>query len=202
MPDVPAWPRCRASSWRSGAVSATRRWRSPSRFSRAIARRGQDGSAGHRRPRSGAAGLCELLRFGIRADNSGGRRWPEARRRRFCASCSMRRSDPAIRWRCFALIKHPLLPSVAPRKWAEAAASAVELVALRGGTGRPDAADLVLQLSKRGLGASAPRPPPALLAATASPSGDLDGGPHFLARLRRRWRRCWRCAVGRASPLP
>ena len=85
---------------------------------------------------------AELLRFGIRADDSGGTplaRTPPATLMRLIVEAACRPGDAVA---LLALLKHPLLGLGLERGIVRRAAETVELVALRGGTGRPDAADL------------------------------------------------------------
>ena len=85
---------------------------------------------------------AELLRLGIIADDSGGRPLadtPPASLLRLLLDTVLRPGDPIA---ILALLKHPLLGLGLPRADVRRAAEAVELVALRGGTGRPDIAVL------------------------------------------------------------
>lgn len=85
----------------------------------------------------------ELLRFGIRADDSGGTPLaitPPAGLLRLMVEAVFRPGDPVT---VLSLIKHPLLSLGLPRAMVRRAAEAIELVALRGGVGRPDAVTLL-----------------------------------------------------------
>ncbi len=84
----------------------------------------------------------ELLRFGIRADNSGGThlaRTAPATLTRLLVETACRPGDPVA---ILSLLKHPLLGLGIERAVVRRAAETIELVALRGGTGRPDAEDI------------------------------------------------------------
>jgi ATP-dependent helicase/nuclease subunit B len=85
---------------------------------------------------------AELLRFNVRADDSGGT--PLANTPPAALLCLMleavfRPGDPVA---VVALLKHPLLTLGLERSRVRHAAETIELVALRGGTGRPDIATL------------------------------------------------------------
>ncbi|MET0576444.1 MAG: double-strand break repair protein AddB [Mesorhizobium sp.] len=85
---------------------------------------------------------AELLRFGIRADDSGGMplaRTAPATLLRLLTETVFRPGDPVA---ILALLKHPLVGLASDRALVRRAAEAIELVALRGGTGRPDIAGL------------------------------------------------------------
>jgi len=85
---------------------------------------------------------AELRRFGIRADDSGGSPLGDsvpATLMRLMLEAVCRPQEPVA---IVGLLKHPLLRLGLPRERARRAAEVVELVALRGGTGRPDAASL------------------------------------------------------------
>ncbi len=150
---------------------------------------------------------AELLRFGIRADDSGGTPLsstpPAGLLLRADARGGVPPGDPVA---ILALLKHPLLRlGMRARAVVRIGAETIELVALRGGTGRPDMADAAGRCSRRG----SPRWP-----ATAAP-------PFWLARritgaigaararcwagsIDARWRR-WRPAgraMRAASPTP
>jgi len=80
---------------------------------------------------------AELARFGIAADDSGGNplaTTPPATLLRLLVSAVLRPGDPVP---LLSLLKHPLLSLGMPRATVRRAASIIELVALRGGTGRP-----------------------------------------------------------------
>ncbi|MER9964529.1 double-strand break repair protein AddB [Mesorhizobium sp. M0045] len=84
----------------------------------------------------------ELLRFGVAADDSGGTpliNTPAASLLRLALQAAFRPGDPVA---LLSLLKHPLLGLGQERASVRHAAEIVELVALRGGTGRPDVASL------------------------------------------------------------
>lgn len=81
---------------------------------------------------------AELLRFGIVADDSAGTPLadtPPAAMLRLLVECVMRPGDPVA---VLSLLKQPLLRAGLERGRVRRAAEAIELVALRGGVGRPD----------------------------------------------------------------
>ncbi|HEY4191498.1 MAG TPA: double-strand break repair protein AddB, partial [Mesorhizobium sp.] len=85
---------------------------------------------------------AELLRFGIVADDSGGTplsQTPPAGLLRLTLGAAFGPGDPVG---LLALLKHPLLTVGLERPGVRHAAEVIELVALRGGTGRPDIATL------------------------------------------------------------
>jgi ATP-dependent helicase/nuclease subunit B len=85
---------------------------------------------------------AELRRFGIEADDSGGTpldATPPATLLRLMLESVFRPGDAVP---ILALLKHPLLCAGMDRTQARAAAETVDLVALRGGAGRPDIAAL------------------------------------------------------------
>lgn len=85
---------------------------------------------------------AELLRFGIRADDSGGTplvQTPPATLASLMVQAAFRPGDPVP---VLSLLKHPLLGLGLERATVRRAAETIELVALRGGTGRPDIATL------------------------------------------------------------
>jgi len=84
----------------------------------------------------------ELRRFGIVADDSAGTLLsaaPAAVLMRLAAEAALRPGDPVT---LLSLLKHPLLHLGLPRGVVRRAAETIELVALRGGTGRPDIAKI------------------------------------------------------------
>ncbi|MBU0583875.1 MAG: double-strand break repair protein AddB [Alphaproteobacteria bacterium] len=84
----------------------------------------------------------ELLRFGVRADDSGGTplaKTPPATLLTLLVQAAFEPGDPVA---VLALLKHPLLTLGMKRSTVRHAAETIELVALRGGTGRPDIASL------------------------------------------------------------
>ncbi|PDQ20844.1 double-strand break repair protein AddB [Mesorhizobium sanjuanii] len=85
---------------------------------------------------------AELLRFGVIADDSGGTPLANtlaAGLLRLALQAAFRPGDPVA---LLSLLKHPLLGLGLERASVRHAAEIVELVALRGGTGRPDIASL------------------------------------------------------------
>jgi len=103
---------------------------------------------------------AELRRFGIEADDSAGTplsETPPATLLRLLLEASMRPGDPIP---IISLLKHPLLHLSLPRSKTRHAVEWVELVALRGGTGRPDIASLDQLFEERlEMWAAAPRKP-------------------------------------------
>ncbi|MER9304058.1 double-strand break repair protein AddB [Mesorhizobium sp. M0496] len=102
----------------------------------------------------------ELQRFGVVADDSGGTslaNTPPASLLRLALEAVFRPGDPVG---LLSLLKHPLLGLGLERAYMRHAAELVELVALRGGTGRPDIVSLLELFEARltGLG-SGSRPP-------------------------------------------
>jgi ATP-dependent helicase/nuclease subunit B len=92
---------------------------------------------------------AELARHGIRADDSGGRplaKTPPTRLLTALAAAAAAPGDPVP---VLAVIKHPLVQCGLPRHAARRAAEIVELVALRGGTGRPDLLTLAADFDRR-----------------------------------------------------
>jgi ATP-dependent helicase/nuclease subunit B len=86
---------------------------------------------------------AELLRFGVRADDSGGA--PLANTApgallRLLVKAAFSPGDPLS---LLSLLKHPLISLGLERSSVRAAVETIELVALRGGTGRPDIHELV-----------------------------------------------------------
>ena len=85
---------------------------------------------------------AELLRFGVVADDSGGTpltNTPAASLLRLALQAAFRPGDPVG---LLSLLKHPLLGLGLERASVRHGAELIELVALRGGTGRPDIASL------------------------------------------------------------
>lgn len=84
----------------------------------------------------------ELRRFGIRADDSGARPLADsvpATLLRLLLETVCRPEEPVS---IVSLLKHPLLHLSLPREMVRRSVELIELVALRGGTGRPDVATL------------------------------------------------------------
>ncbi|RUV75001.1 MAG: double-strand break repair protein AddB [Mesorhizobium sp.] len=101
----------------------------------------------------------ELLRFGVVADDSGGApliNTPAAGLLRLALQAAFRPGDPVA---LLSLLKHPLLGLGLERTSVRHAAEIVELVALRGGTGRPDVASLPELFEARLTGLGSTRPP-------------------------------------------
>ena len=91
----------------------------------------------------------ELLRFGIHADDSAGRplnQTPPAVLLSLMVEAVMRPGDPVA---ILSFLKQPLLLLGTDRAVVRRAAETVELVALRGGTGRPDIAGLADEFEAR-----------------------------------------------------
>lgn len=101
----------------------------------------------------------ELLRFGVVADDSGGTvliNTPAAGLLRLALQAAFRPGDPVA---LLSLLKHPLLGLGLERTSVRHAAEIAELVALRGGTGRPDVASLPELFEARLTGLGSTRPP-------------------------------------------
>lgn len=99
----------------------------------------------------------ELLRFGIEADDSGGTplaTTAPAVLLRLLTRAVYDSSEPVV---LLSLLKHPLLRLGLDRPAARAAAETVELVALRGGTGRPEIASLSQHFEDRLAGLAGDR---------------------------------------------
>lgn len=85
---------------------------------------------------------AELLRFGIVADDSGGTSLSSASVAvllKLIVRAVFEPGDPVV---LLSLIKHPLVRLSLPRPVTRRAAETIELIALRGGTGRPDSLSL------------------------------------------------------------
>ncbi len=123
-----------------------------------------DDGAGHAALVTGDRALArrvssELLRFGIRADDSGGApllRTPPGALLTLVLECVFRPGDPVA---LLSLIKHPLLRLGMKRERLQPIVEKLELVLLRGGTGRPDIASLKHDLERRMERLAAERPP-------------------------------------------
>ena len=103
---------------------------------------------------------AELGRFGIRADDSGGAPLSSTAPAGLLAlmlEAVFRPGDPVP---VLALLKHPLLRLARERSVVRTAAETIELVALRGATGRPDIATLGMLFETRleGIAAEARKP--------------------------------------------
>lgn len=97
---------------------------------------------------------AELLRFGVVADDSGGTplaNTPAASLLRLALQAAFRPGDPVG---LLSLLKHPLLGLGLERASVRHAAELIELLALRGGTGRPDIASLPALFEARLAGLS------------------------------------------------
>jgi ATP-dependent helicase/nuclease subunit B len=124
---------------------------------------------------------AELLRFGIQADDSGGMplsRTAPATLLRLLLEATFRPGDPVA---LLALLKHPLLGLGLDRALVRRAAETIELVALRGGTGRPDVADLGETFERRLAAVGADRHAPSQLARMNARR--LDEARHLLGRI-------------------
>lgn len=123
----------------------------------------------------------ELARFGLRADDSGGTplaRTPPAMLLAHLVEACCAPGDPVA---IMALIKHPLLQCGLPRAFVRKAAGAVELVALRRGTGRPEVASLPRHFEERLEKLASDPFEPFWLKRLSS--GDLSDARRFLAAL-------------------
>lgn len=103
---------------------------------------------------------AELLRFGVVADDSGGTplaNTPAASLLRLALQAAFRPGDPVG---LLSLLKHPLLGLGLERASVRHAAELIELVALRGGTGRPDIASLPALFEARLAGLSSDKRQP------------------------------------------
>ncbi|WP_292624398.1 double-strand break repair protein AddB, partial [Mesorhizobium sp.] len=101
----------------------------------------------------------ELSRFGVVADDSGGTpliNTPAASLLRLALQAAFRPGDPVG---LLSLLKHPLLGLGLERTSVRHAAEIIELVALRGGTGRPDIASLPELFEARLTSLGDARPP-------------------------------------------
>lgn len=124
---------------------------------------------------------AELGRFGIRADDSGGTPLARTAPAQLLAALIDAVCAPGDPVAILALIKHPLVHCGLRRGLARRAAATVELVALRGGTGRPELATLAGHFEKRlQLLTDAPFPPYWLGRVTAV---EIDEARSFLAAL-------------------
>lgn len=92
---------------------------------------------------------AELARFGIRADDSGGTpllRTPPGQLLVAMLEAVFRPGEPVA---ILSLLKHPLLGLGMERRQARRAAEAIELLAFRGGAGRPDITEVATHLDRR-----------------------------------------------------
>ncbi|MHA6641283.1 double-strand break repair protein AddB [Mesorhizobium sp. A623] len=124
---------------------------------------------------------AELLRFGVIADDSGGTplsQTPPASLLRLALEATFHPGDPAA---LLALLKHPLLALGLSRPVVRRAGEVIELVALRGGTGRPDIATLPDLFEVRLTAVSSASREPFWLARLSA--GDFEQAQNMLARL-------------------
>ena len=123
---------------------------------------------------------AELLRFGVRADDSGGvplLRTPPGELLLAMLRAVFEPGDPVA---VLTLLKHPLLRLGLPRPLVRRAAETIELVALRGGVGRPDVLTLRADFEAR---LSAPEGSRAPFWSTRLKAGRLDDALSMLAKL-------------------
>ncbi|MEI9426965.1 double-strand break repair protein AddB [Mesorhizobium sp. Cs1299R1N3] len=124
----------------------------------------------------------ELKRFGVVADDSGGTplsNTPVASLLRLALEAVFRPGDPVG---LLSLLKHPLLGLGLERSDVRHAAELVELVALRGGTGRPDIASLPDLFEARLTGLGGDSRPPFWFARLTVRS--IEGARNLLGRLK------------------
>ncbi|WP_292213705.1 double-strand break repair protein AddB, partial [Mesorhizobium sp.] len=124
----------------------------------------------------------ELKRFGVVADDSGGTplsNTPAASLLRLALEAVFRPGDPVG---LLSLLKHPLLGLGLERGDVRHAAELVELVALRGGTGRPDIASLPDLFEARLTGFGDDSRPPFWFARLTVRS--IEGARNLLERLK------------------
>src|SRR5690606_14264671 len=91
---------------------------------------------------------------------------------------ALRPGDPVA---LLSLLKHPLLGVGLDRPAVRHAAEVIELVALRGGTGRPDIAGLPASFEERLVGLGAERRPPFWLSRLSGKA--IEGARDIAARL-------------------
>ena len=104
---------------------------------------------------------AELARFGIRADDSGGTPLSATPPGRFLTALTAAVFCPGDPVPVLALLSHPLLRLGHERAKLRRAAELIELVALRGGTGRPDVMNLADLFEERAANVGeGKRPPP------------------------------------------
>jgi ATP-dependent helicase/nuclease subunit B len=92
---------------------------------------------------------AELLRFGIHADDSAGTQLsdtPPAALLSLLVECVVRPGDPVA---IVSFLKQPLLRLGQPRAQTRRAVETIELIALRGGVGRPDICRLTYEFNDR-----------------------------------------------------
>ncbi|MEP6566803.1 MAG: double-strand break repair protein AddB, partial [Mesorhizobium sp.] len=124
---------------------------------------------------------AELLRFGVVADDSGGTplsNTPAASLLRLALQAAFRPGDPVG---LLSLLKHPLLGLGLERSNVRHAAELIELVALRGGTGRPDIASLPALFEARLAGLSGDKRQPFWFSRLTV--GGIEGARDLLIRL-------------------
>ncbi|MDQ6434209.1 double-strand break repair protein AddB [Mesorhizobium sp. LHD-90] len=124
---------------------------------------------------------AELLRFGIRADDSGGTPLsgtPPAALLTLMLRAVFQPGDPVP---VLALLKHPLLSLGLGRAKVRRAVEVIELVALRGGYGRPEIATLAMLFEERLAELAGDRRAPFWFARLSA--GDLEQARAVLAAL-------------------
>ncbi|RWC43551.1 MAG: double-strand break repair protein AddB [Mesorhizobium sp.] len=124
----------------------------------------------------------ELQRFGVVADDSGGTplaNTPAASLLRLALEAVFRPGDPMG---LLSLLKHPLLGLGLERADVRHAAELVELVALRGGTGRPDIVSLPELFEARLIGLGSDSRPPFWFSRLTVRS--IEGSRNLLERLK------------------
>ncbi|WP_237684042.1 double-strand break repair protein AddB [Pseudaminobacter soli (ex Zhang et al. 2022)] len=125
---------------------------------------------------------AELLRFGIRADDSGGTplsTTPPASLLRLMLRAVFQPGDPVP---VLAVLKHPLLQLGLERRTVRRAAEVIELVALRGGYGRPDLSNLAALFEERRKGIDGQSRQPFWMRRLTA--GDLDCARQVLEALK------------------
>ncbi len=115
---------------------------------------------------------AELLRFGIRADDSGGTPLAGTPPAALLALILRAVFEPGDPIPVLALLKHPLLSLGLARSMVRRAVEIIELVALRGGYGRPEIAQLRALFDERLVTFEAERPPFWLKRITATEIGN------------------------------
>ena len=142
---------------------------------------------------------AELLRFGIRADNSGGTplaRTPPGEFLALLLEAVFRPGNPVP---IAALLKHPFIRLGMERSKVRHATETIELVALRGGTGRPDVATLVQLFEERHAFFSAADRKPQWFGRIGK--ADLDEARVVLARFADAVAPLAACRGGQAMPI-
>ncbi|MEZ5810297.1 MAG: double-strand break repair protein AddB [Rhizobiaceae bacterium] len=124
---------------------------------------------------------AELLRFGITADDSGGRplvATPPATLLSLITEAVFRPGDPTV---LLDLLAHPLLACGLARAEVRRLAALAELVLLRGGTGRPDIRHAIADFDERLAMLTADRHPPFWLGRISE--REIAGIRQLLAKL-------------------